>query len=579
MPIPPGTVPEPPAAQSDAAYGAQQYMANRKAGGDIPPNSPLTQPDDTRGYWHSFANAMGLPTNMQEIPASIGSITSMIPGVGQLMSSYNAAKTIYNDPSYEGVNRAFNPLVAPMEQAGGGNIPGALGSATPFVGSMLAAPFLPAKSGPPNVEPGFAPGINLANPRPSSPSIPMRPILGDVSTPPSFGARALEYGVREPISKIPGVGTKLSDMVKGSIAKPGKGTGVTGVEPRPRMATSLSATYPEAPKTDFPFERPFSRLTSPEPSIGSAPLNNPQDIMTKAGLPNLWQNETPPLATAAFGDAPVQPVNPIAGPHPSGVNGLNLPNVAQARTIPGTYFQPGEFAQLMEQLRQHGANRSEIHAAQQQGITNIVRDAVYKDDTPNLTLKEVAASRKAALKKKITNDPETARTKALQNMEQPSDPHLHEAVTRVRSDIVGTLPDVPDQTSSMFNKKSDLTSLQAGKALRDAWQPFREALKESGQRTIKLYRAVSSNDANMPEKTILRMAESPEWIRLRGFDQEGKSPIQEFEIPIDDIIAAPEMDTIEGHKASGWEPGFPKYREYLVYNRLSPLLHALSKKN
>jgi hypothetical protein len=399
MPIPPGTVLEPPTGQPDVSYSAQQYTAKRKAGGDIPPNSPLAQPDDTRGYWHSLANAIGLPANTQEVPEmAMHTMLAANPMTGIMQSNWNAAKTLYHDPSLQGVNRAFNPLAAPMEQAGEGNVPGALGSATPFLASMLAAPFVPAKSGPPTVESGPAPGINLANPRPSGPSIPMRPITGEVSTPPSFGAKALEYGIREPISKIPFVGTKLSDMVKGSIAKPGKSTGVVGVEPRPRVATSASATYPELPKTDFPFQPP-TPIPAPEPSAGSPMLNNPQDIMTRAGLPSLWQNEAPTSANAAFGNAPAQPVNPIAGPHPSGVNGLNLPNVAQARTIPGTYFQPGEFAQLMEQLRQHGANRSEIHAAQQQGITNLIRDAVNSDPTPNLTLKAVAAARKAKSKK------------------------------------------------------------------------------------------------------------------------------------------------------------------------------------
>ena len=268
MPIPRGLTPEPsPELTPDVAYGAGKRLSSMKAGKDIPPGSLLAQKDDTRGYLHSFLNATplvpgGIPTNAEE--AKHGIIQMLAPWLGPAQNLWGMVK----DPSFQNINRNLNPLAAPMEQMGGGNVAGGLGSATPFlVGSLAAGAGLRPPQSPASPPAG---GINLLNPRPSTPGPPTTPIYGPpTEVPASPMSRLGEYGIREMVGKIPILGTKISDALKGSIAKPKTVSGAKiGQAIKPRTAVG--------PPEFAPFEDSFPLPNKPA-------TNNPKGLKFAGG--------------------------------------------------------------------------------------------------------------------------------------------------------------------------------------------------------------------------------------------------------------------------------------------------------
>lgn len=107
------------------------------------------QPNDQRGFFHSLANAIplpsapgagagGIPVNSEEMKSSL--LHMLVPGLSQV----EQIGSLVHDPSFENFNRHLNPLAGPAEQIWEGNVRGGVGSALPFLAMSLAAPFVPA---------------------------------------------------------------------------------------------------------------------------------------------------------------------------------------------------------------------------------------------------------------------------------------------------------------------------------------------------------------------------------------------------------------------------------------------------
>lgn len=128
------------------------------------------------------------------------------------------------------------------------------------------------------------PKVNLQSPRTAQVQATLRPITEET---PSLGARAAEYATRETLSKVPLIGTHLSDMVKGSIAKGGR-TRVVGYEPiipQARVPRRIATQFPFEP-TNVPESGDAAAATGSEtPAPGSMPLRNASDVTLPGGLP------------------------------------------------------------------------------------------------------------------------------------------------------------------------------------------------------------------------------------------------------------------------------------------------------
>lgn len=256
------------------------------------------------GAVQRFFQGMGIPTSKDEFVNLLKEGALNASTMGMYGGLYKPAMGISEDPSYTGINRAVNPMAAPMENFGEGNIAGGLGGTTLNLAAGIGGGIAAGKMGPKSV-PSKGGKINLINPKQGgvntsgvgTPQQPLRqppaqvePLLPVTMEP---NARPLPVRALSALNKLVNPMQHAADAYRT----------LAGTEPPPNKQLVPYEVLPERPPTAIPGENllldnPFTNpshgpLPTAESGLGSPPLRAGAD----------WFQ---PITEASYGNAPAQ---------------------------------------------------------------------------------------------------------------------------------------------------------------------------------------------------------------------------------------------------------------------------------
>lgn len=251
------------------------------------------QGPDTPGFWGSAANAVGIPTSMEQLKQqSMANLSNLLlPGSSAFLPMLSAKTPM------EAVNN-INPMSTPMTQLGEGNWSGLAGTAA-GAGAMAALLGRAGGGAEGGIESALAKSswgeggrFNLLNSKASVGNMFGSPVEAvpppEALTPPTWGQNAASELGNYFKRKIPGY-----DAIKtaSNIVKGPKQPSAAIPEPSTSGLAKLSLADPGVDPSNLP-AIPGAGLRKPMPSIPNPPSTPLSDI---------YSGQVPPTASASIG--------------------------------------------------------------------------------------------------------------------------------------------------------------------------------------------------------------------------------------------------------------------------------------